>query len=392
MMRCRAGRSMAAVWVGLAVMASGVVATPAWAQEKAEFPDSWFWGEPSQRAKHAELEGKPMPQLKLSDWRNGRLTKRATRGKILVVDFWATWCGPCIAAIPKNNRIAEEYADRGVIVLGVCGSRNGQERFDQVVEAEGIKYPVARDKTTESGEAWRVMWWPTYALVDREGIVRAVGLKTGHVEDAVKELLKEQPGEAVAEAQADTQNPEPISTADRSAEAAEPAAIPADLLEGSDEQRRRLAAIDTDGPPRLYLKNMVSRERLRKRDLEDKIVVLDFWATWCGPCIRSIPKNNELHETYKDDGVIVLGVCHPRGADEMVDVVRDHGMRYPTAEDVGGKTADFYRVNGYPDYYVFDRKGRLRAADVKNSRVEDVVKLLLAEDDEAEQVASRSPR
>lgn len=166
-----------------------------------EFPDEWYWGDADQRAEHAALEGKPMPELDLTDWRNGELSEDDLKGKIIVVDFWATWCGPCIAAMPKNNQMQEKYADQGVVVLGICGSRSGQDKFDQVLKENEVIYPSARDASQENAPKWKVMWWPTYAVVDRQGIVRALGLSTGHVEDVVKKLIEEQPIDEVASAE-----------------------------------------------------------------------------------------------------------------------------------------------------------------------------------------------
>ena len=61
-----------------------------------------------------------MPELELSDWvdEKKKLTADDMKGKIVVVDYWATWCGPCIASIPHNNEVAKEYADKGVVVVG----------------------------------------------------------------------------------------------------------------------------------------------------------------------------------------------------------------------------------------------------------------------------------
>ncbi|MEM9882167.1 MAG: TlpA disulfide reductase family protein [Planctomycetota bacterium] len=158
-----------------------------------DLPAEWFIGDTDQRALHAELEGQPMPALNLEDWRNGELTTEAMEGKIVLIDFWATWCAPCIAAIPTKNAIHETYADQGVVVLGVCGSSFGQDRHDQILERFDVKYPSARDASLENADRFRVTWWPTYVIVDRHGIVRGVGLAGEHLEDAVKLLLEEQP-------------------------------------------------------------------------------------------------------------------------------------------------------------------------------------------------------
>jgi thiol-disulfide isomerase/thioredoxin len=160
-----------------------------------EFPDDWTWDKDSAaRDKHAALEGKPMPKLDLAGWVNGQVKPEAMKGKVVVVDFYATWCGPCMAAIPHNNELLKQYKDKGLVIVGVCTSNRGQEKMDQTVSARGIAYPTARDPQLASQKAWQVHYYPTYAIVDRKGIVRIVGLQPNHVEEVVKKLLAEAPG------------------------------------------------------------------------------------------------------------------------------------------------------------------------------------------------------
>ncbi len=141
---------------------------------------------------HRPMLGRPAPALDLSGWLNGEVKLEALKGKIVVVDFWATWCGPCRASIPHNNELARKYADRGVVVLGACGSGRGEERMEEVARATGLAYPTAR-ATRATTEAWRVQWWPTYAVIDRKGALRALGLQPDYVEKVVDALLAEQP-------------------------------------------------------------------------------------------------------------------------------------------------------------------------------------------------------
>ena len=68
--------------------------------------------------------------------------------------------------------------------------------MEQTVKDKGIEYPTARDPQLKSQEAWAVHYYPTYAIVDRKGIVRVIGLQPGNVEDVVKKLLDEAPAQS----------------------------------------------------------------------------------------------------------------------------------------------------------------------------------------------------
>jgi len=157
-----------------------------------EFPDSWTWdNDPKIRADHAALEGKPMPALDASSWINGEVKPADLKGKVVIVDFYATWCGPCMRAIPHNNELLKKYKDQGLVIVGICTSKSGQENMPAVVQERGIQYPTARDANLKSEKAWQVHYYPTYAIVDRKGIVRVIGLQPENVESVVKKLLAE---------------------------------------------------------------------------------------------------------------------------------------------------------------------------------------------------------
>ena len=154
-------------------------------------------------------------------------------------------------------------------------------------------------------------------------------------------------------------------------------AADAPALEG--EKRSELDALQGKPAPPLVVQNWINSKPQTLGELKGKIVVLDFWATWCGPCIKSIPHTNELLKKYADKGVVIIGVCAKRGAEKMAETVKKHTIEYPVAADTTGATVEAYKVNSYPDYYIIDRKGNLRWADFANRDLEKAIQILLEE-------------
>ena len=336
------------------------------AHADGEFPESWFWGDEKVRAVHQAMVGKTPKAFMLADLNGKAVRSPDTRGKVVVVDFWATWCGPCLKAIPEMVELQTEYRDRGLLVLGIHDSRRGFDQMAKVAKDNKINYPLFVDDKEQSARDWNVRFWPTIAVLDRTGAIRAVGLQPSHVRKVVERLLEERAPSNIED--------------QRTANVSPPPPVPNELLESGKNVARskRLAQIDAVNPPALDVSNWINGE-MRPEDLAGKIVILDFWATWCGPCIASIPKNNALARKYADD-VVMIGVCHDRGAERMAEMVRSKKIEYPVCHDVDNTTIEAYMVNGYPDYYIFDRAGRLRIPDCRNSKVEAAIKFLLEEE------------
>jgi thiol-disulfide isomerase/thioredoxin len=89
------------------------------------------------------------------------------------------------------------------------------------------------------------------------------------------------------------------------------------------------------------------------------VVIVDFWATWCGPCRMEIPDFVKLQEKYRDKGLAILGLTVSSGEKEVRSFAAKQGINYPVLLDADGLTDRYGGVAGIPTTFVLDRQGRI---------------------------------
>ena len=120
---------------------------------------------------HSNGKATKVPDLSFPAVSGGELKLADYRGKLIYVDFWATWCGPCTEAIPELNTIHEKYKTRGFAVLGISVDDLSLEAISHFAETEKMVYPVALGTTEDMALFGPSPGLPTGYLVNDEGVV-----------------------------------------------------------------------------------------------------------------------------------------------------------------------------------------------------------------------------
>lgn len=139
----------------------------------------------------SSLIGQPAPDFALRSMSGENLRLSEHLGEVVVINFWATWCGPCRQEMPLLDELHQKYKLAGLTLLGV----NLDESVDRATEMARtlkVSYPVLFDERQEVGRVYQVNSMPMTVLIDREGVVRHVfeGFKPGY-EKRYAEQLRE---------------------------------------------------------------------------------------------------------------------------------------------------------------------------------------------------------
>ncbi len=262
------------------------------------------------------------------------------RGKIAIIDFWASWCGPCRRHSRDLIPLYEKYKGQGFTVIGIAHEEKVSDMV-RAAEKDGYPWPNYIDLKDEL-KVWQKnglgMAGGGMFLIGQDGVI----ISTANESDELEPLIRKALG-----------LPE----------------LPPSGWKAEAEQNR----IEPKDPARPFTDFSVvyNGKTMRLSDYvgRGRYVLVDFWASWCGPCLEEIPNLIAADEKYRDRGLQVLGVAVWDKPAHTEAAIQEHHIPYPqiiNAQDIASKA---YGIRGIPEIILFAPDGTIVARGLRGDDI-----------------------
>lgn len=284
-----------------------------------------------------DLRGKPAPTFTLKTPEGKTVSLADYKGKAVLLNFWATWCGPCKLEMPWLIELQKKYAAQGFTVLGISEDDGSPKLVADFASKMGINYPVLLSDDKLNKAYGGVDYLPTSYYIGRDG---KIAIETGgvisqaQIEQNIQKILAP-PGAASTQAAA---SPDPST----------PSASDDAMPQMSGQLAPAFTLKTPDGKP------------LSLADYKGKAVLLNFWGTWCGPCKLELPWLMELQKKYAARGFTVLGVAENEDSPKNVsDFAAKMKVNYPLVMGDDTMNKAYKCCDSVPTSYYIGRDGKV---------------------------------
>jgi thiol-disulfide isomerase/thioredoxin len=263
------------------------------------------------------------------------------RDKVAVIDFWASWCGPCRQHSKDLIPLYEKYKEQGFTVVGIA-HEDEVIRMTRAIEKDGYPWQNLIDLKDEL-KVWRKNGLGFSGggmfLVDRDGTILSTSTDADELEPLIRKALglsEEAPTGWRAEAEHNR-------------------------IEPNDSTKPFTDFSVVYNGKTTRLSDYVGR---------GQYVLVDFWASWCAPCLAEIPRIIAAYNKYHDRGLHVLGVAVSDKPSHTEDAIKEYDIPYPQIINAQEIAAKAYHFNAVPYTLLFDPEGNIIARGLRGEDID----------------------
>ncbi|MFK7818349.1 MAG: TlpA family protein disulfide reductase [Planctomycetaceae bacterium] len=277
-----------------------------------------------------KLVGTKATNFKLASVKGDAFELKNQQGKIIVLDFWATWCGPCVRAMPEYLAAIKELPQDKVQFVAVNQGQTLKEVTDFLELREWDIPKVIMDEDMQVAQMFKVSGIPHTVVIGQDGTVEWVhtGFSPGG-----GETLKANIEQMIA------------GTWEREKPAGQTINGTDSKLVGSDAKDFEMKLLD-------------GRD-FKLSDAKGDVIILDFWATWCGPCVRALPDYLEVMKELDSKGVRFIAVNQEESKDRIKKFLESRELKMTVGLDPNSKIGDLFNVESIPQTVVIGPDGKI---------------------------------
>tara|TARA_E500000318_G_scaffold1676_7_gene2293 strand:- start:53195 stop:54361 length:1167 start_codon:yes stop_codon:yes gene_type:complete len=298
----------------------------------------------------------------LKDWTTGEaVTASSIEEKVVLIGFVHSSEPKSLLTLSTLARYERQNAKDGLVVFAVHPDM-GWEEIQTKVDAGRVRVQVAQDPDGAFSKAMKSDDVPDLYLIDRAGQLRYADIDSRSLKTAVGQLLRETPEEAIANAAIQSQDLALAEAVEAQPQEPENKVIPAEAYANANwpaVNTGEIYADDFQGQP---LPVALENEKWLTKpvDTAGKVIMLDFWATWCGPCKQFSPIANRLQVKHKDK-LVVLAISGQRDPESKVrSYIDQNRVAYSHLYDENQTIYKSLQVRGIPHVVLLSTDGVIR--------------------------------
>lgn len=239
--------------------------------------------------------------------------------KVIYITWWATWCQACKEEIPELTRLYSKFKDKGLEIVSI-NVEESQAKVAKYVKRKGVPYINVLDLDGSVSKLYKVVGIPINVVIDKNGIIQYYGSK---IPPDSEELISK----LTAELQLDNSETIPENVQDSNAKVNEDSRIDNSSRKTENNQVKtanfKQNSAQFKKAPSFTLKDIYGKE-VSLSSYKNKVILLNFWATWCPPCRMELPHLKDISKEYGDKNLQVIGISVDQA---KVDVVKKYAEK-----------------------------------------------------------------